>query len=251
MRENLTSGSRWQGMKTRMIISQASFPDPTSGRVGVCRPFKHFSGFKFFLLPSIVHAHPTHKPLTLTVGSLRYELQAEDNKMRRVIYAHMVLLDGLIETEESYQDPNWAVSDEELSRHFCDFEAEVDAHLYGRRIYEALAAWWPDVDKDPSNPEYLVKYARIWKNKPKIVFSRTLDRAEWNSKLVKENAVEEIGRLKTQPGKDLSLYGSIPCFYSHSARTDRRVQILCQSISLGTRQTHVPIIEQHSSPSAR
>ena len=129
--------------------------------------------------------------------------------MRKVIYTHMVSLDGFIEADESYKGPNWAVSDEELSRHFIDTESAIDAHLYGRRIYQHLATWWPIAGKDPSTPEYMVEYARIWMNKPKIVFSRTLDHVEWNSRLVKENAAEEIAKLKVQPGKDLSLFGSI------------------------------------------
>ena len=129
--------------------------------------------------------------------------------MRKVIYSHMVSLDGFIEADESYTGPNWAVSDEELSRHFVDHESTIDAHLYGRRIYEELATWWPRAANDPSTPTYLAEYGRIWVNKPKIVFSRTLDHGEWNARLVKENAAEEIAQLKAQPGKDLALYGSL------------------------------------------
>jgi len=129
--------------------------------------------------------------------------------MRKVIYSQMVSLDGFIEADPSYQGPNWAVSDEELSRHFVDHENTIDAHLYGRRIYENLAAWWPRAAKDPAIPTYLAEYGRVWMNKAKFVFSKTLDHVEWNSRLVKENAAEEIAKLKAQPGKDLSLYGSI------------------------------------------
>ncbi len=43
----------------------------------------------------------------------------------------------------------------------------------------------------------------------KIVFSRTLDKAEWNnSRLIKENAELEIARLKQETGKDMLLFGS-------------------------------------------
>jgi len=44
---------------------------------------------------------------------------------------------------------------------------------------------------------------------PKIVFSKTLDKAEWNnSRLVKENAADEALKLKQQPGKDIAIFGS-------------------------------------------
>ncbi|MCB0183786.1 MAG: dihydrofolate reductase family protein [Caldilineaceae bacterium] len=45
--------------------------------------------------------------------------------------------------------------------------------------------------------------------KPKVVFSTTLDEVSWNARLVKENAVEAVRALKAEPGKDLALYGSI------------------------------------------
>ena len=46
----------------------------------------------------------------------------------------------------------------------------------------------------------MLEFARIWRDKPKIVFSRTLDRADWNSRLVRDEAAEEVVRLKAQPG---------------------------------------------------
>lgn len=129
--------------------------------------------------------------------------------MRKLIYSHMVSLDGYIETDPSYTGPNWAASDEELSRHFFDAESAIDAHLYGRRIYENLATWWPQAAEDPSTPKHLAEDGRLWVGKPKIVFSRTLDQVGWNARLVKENAVGEIAKLKVQPGKDLALHGGV------------------------------------------
>ncbi|MHB8459949.1 MAG: dihydrofolate reductase family protein [Candidatus Limnocylindrales bacterium] len=53
----------------------------------------------------------------------------------------------------------------------------------------------------------MIEFARIWKDKPKIVFSRTLERIEWNSRLVRDDAAEEVARLKTQPGFDMDIGG--------------------------------------------
>jgi dihydrofolate reductase len=90
--------------------------------------------------------------------------------MRKVIYSHHVSLDGFIEGPNGELD--WAVVDEELHRRFNDLESTIDAHLYGRRVYETMAAYQSTADQNPSAPEYEVEYARIWQNKPKIIFSK-------------------------------------------------------------------------------
>lgn len=117
----------------------------------------------------------------------------------------MVSLDGFIEGPNKELD--WHVVDEEIHRYFNELESTREAHIYGRRTYENMAAAWPVVEKDPSMPYYMVEYAHIWKDKPKIVFSRTLDKVEWNARLVRINIAKEISNLKNQSTKDLSLGG--------------------------------------------
>jgi dihydrofolate reductase len=80
--------------------------------------------------------------------------------------------------------------------------------VYGRGMYENMTAFWPTADQDPEAPDYVLEWARIWKVMPKIVFSTTLEKVEWNSRLVRGNVAEEIARLKAQPGKDLALGGA-------------------------------------------
>jgi dihydrofolate reductase len=53
----------------------------------------------------------------------------------------------------------------------------------------------------------MIEFAGIWKDKPKIVFSRTLRQVEWNSRLVRDDAAEEVARLKAQPGFDMDVGG--------------------------------------------
>lgn len=126
--------------------------------------------------------------------------------MRQVIYTASVSLDGYIEAASG--DPSWVFPDEELHRHFNELEHEMDTHLYGRRMYEQMAAFWPTADEDPSAPPYVVEYARIWKDMPKVVFSKSLDRVGWNARLVQGDAIEEITRLKAQPGKNMGVGGA-------------------------------------------
>jgi dihydrofolate reductase len=126
--------------------------------------------------------------------------------MRKVIYMTSISVDGYIEAARG--DPSWMFPDEQLHRHFNELESSIDTHLYGRRMYELMAAYWPTADEKPSAPAYEVEYARIWKSVPKIVFSRTLHRVDWNSRLVKGDALEEVARLKEHPGKDMSIGGA-------------------------------------------
>jgi dihydrofolate reductase len=116
-----------------------------------------------------------------------------------------VSLDGYVETREHKID--WVLVDEELHTFFNDQARETGAFLFGRRMYELMIEYWPTADTNPTNLAVEVEYSRIWKNMPKVVFSKTLDKVEWNSRLVKENAGDEITKLKAQPGKDLSIGG--------------------------------------------
>src|SRR3990170_4032238 len=106
--------------------------------------------------------------------------------MRKLVYATSLSLDGYINA--AGEDPSWVVPDEELHRHFNDLEREMDTLLYGRRMYELMAGYWPTADQDPSAPGSIVEYAQIWKPLPKVVFSSTLDTVEWNSLLVRGDA---------------------------------------------------------------
>jgi dihydrofolate reductase len=126
--------------------------------------------------------------------------------MRKVIYAMSVSLDGFI--EDANGDLSWSFPDEELHQHFNEQEAQIDVHLYGRRLYENMSAFWPTADKDPSATEAEIEYAHIWKEMRKIVFSTTLTEVGWNSELFKGDIVEEINKLKAQPGKDISVGGA-------------------------------------------
>ena len=125
--------------------------------------------------------------------------------MRKVIYALSVSLDGFIEAPGG--DLSWSYPDEELHKHFNDLEDQIDIHLYGRGLYENMASYWPTADEDPSAPELEIEYARIWKSKPKVVFSKTLEQVGWNSRLVRGNIAGEVNKLKEGEGKDLSVGG--------------------------------------------
>ena len=125
--------------------------------------------------------------------------------MRKLVYSASLSLDGYIDAETG--DPSWVVPDCELHRHFNDIEREIDTLLYGRRMYELMAGYWPTADQDPSAPAVIVEYARIWRPIPKLVFSSTLESVDWNSLLVRGDAVTEVAQLKAQPGRSIGVGG--------------------------------------------
>jgi dihydrofolate reductase len=126
--------------------------------------------------------------------------------MRRIILMMSVSLDGFIEGPGRELD--WHMVDDELHSHFNEQLSAMGAFLDGRVTYELMAGFWPTADRDPSATGPTVEFARIWRDMPKKVFSRTLERADWNATVVRDVVPEEIMELKAQPGGDLVLGGA-------------------------------------------
>ena len=126
--------------------------------------------------------------------------------MRKIILMMSVSLDGFIEGPERELD--WHMVDDELHGHFNEQLRAMGAFLNGRVTYELMAGFWPTADKDPSSTEPMVEFARIWRDMPKIVYSRTLDGADWNTTVVREVVVEEVMELKARLGGDMVLGGA-------------------------------------------
>ena len=126
--------------------------------------------------------------------------------MRKMILMMSVSLDGFIEGPGRELD--WQLVDEELHSHFNEQLAAMGAFLSGRVTYELMAGFWPTADTDPSSTGSMVEFAGIWRDMPKIVFSTTLERGDWNTTVVRDVVPEEITELKAQPGGDLVLGGA-------------------------------------------
>jgi dihydrofolate reductase len=125
--------------------------------------------------------------------------------MRKVIYSMGVSLDGFIAGPNGEID--WSAPDEELHRFHNRQTREMGAHLCGRRLYEVMS-YWETADENRSLPDHELEFARIWKNLPKVVFSKTLEKVEGNARLVRDGVGEEVAKLKGQPGKDLAVGGA-------------------------------------------
>ncbi|HEY6672987.1 MAG TPA: dihydrofolate reductase family protein [Solirubrobacterales bacterium] len=125
--------------------------------------------------------------------------------MRKLIYSMSVSLDGFIAGPDG--DFSWSAPDEELHRFHNERVRELGGHLLGRRLYETMV-YWETADQDPELADYALEFARIWQKLPKVVFSTTLESVEGDARLVKDGVVEEVARLKEQPGNDLAVGGA-------------------------------------------
>jgi dihydrofolate reductase len=108
-----------------------------------------------------------------------------------------------------YKGPNgdvsWAHGDEETDAFAVESNKDEGMLLFGRVTYEMMASFWPT----PYARQLNAALADGMNKKEKIVFSSTLQKADWaNTRIMKGNIIEEIKRLKTIPGKDMTVLGS-------------------------------------------
>lgn len=124
--------------------------------------------------------------------------------MRKVIFSINVSLDGCVDHQSQF------APDDELMDHYTRQMREVETLVYGRKIYQLMVPFWPDMAKDGSAPNQALKdfaeaFAAV---KQFIVFSRTLEKAEPpNTKIVYGDPADEIRRLKQGSGGDLHISG--------------------------------------------
>ena len=145
--------------------------------------------------------------------------------MRRIILMMSVSLDGFIEGPGRELD--WHMVDDELHSHFNEQLSAMGAFLSGRVTYELMAGFWPTADADPTSTRVVAEFSRIWRDMPKIVYSRTLERADWNTTVVRDVVPEEVMELKAQPGGDLMLGGAdlAATFLRHDLIDEYRVYV--------------------------
>jgi dihydrofolate reductase len=117
-----------------------------------------------------------------------------------------VSVDGYMEGPN--RDINWHMVDDELFRHMNGWLGGIGGLLEGRVTYELMAQYWPTADQDPAATPMVIEFAHLWRDLPKVVYSRTLERAEWNATVVHDVVPAEVLALKAQTGGDLVLGGS-------------------------------------------
>jgi dihydrofolate reductase len=162
--------------------------------------------------------------------------------MGKLVYGMSVSLDGFVETPSHSLD--WVHVDEELHGFFNQQARDVSASLYGRLMYELMAGAWPTVPTDPSATPAMLEFAGIWRDMPKIVFSSTLDRVEWNSRLVRDDVGEEVRRLKAEPGFDMDVGGATLAASLIRAGLIDEYRLFLQPVVLGAGRPFFPPLDE-------
>ena len=122
--------------------------------------------------------------------------------MRKLVITQNITLDGSVEMLDDWFDPQ--LSDDDLLEEAHRQDSQADALLVGRQTFEDFRGYWPKQTEDPTGvTDYLNRVA-------KYVVSSTMTDPEWpNSTVLSGDPVERITELKSQPGKDIVLTGSI------------------------------------------
>jgi dihydrofolate reductase len=121
--------------------------------------------------------------------------------MRKLVLSMGVSLDGRVARPGRFGAGGWGLPPEDpaLKQRKLDWFGNVDLHLMGRNTYEEMAEFWP-VSDDP--------YAAPMNNIPKVVFSKTLGRAEWaDTRIASGDLATEITELKHQAGNEMIAWG--------------------------------------------
>jgi dihydrofolate reductase len=118
-------------------------------------------------------------------------------RMRKVIAAINMTLDG-------FCDHTAMSADDETHQHYNELLKSAGTLLYGRITYQLMESYWPTVVKNPTGNKPTDEFAVLIDNISKIVFSKTLKKADWrNTKLATKDIKNEVLGLRQQAGKDI------------------------------------------------
>lgn len=121
--------------------------------------------------------------------------------MRKLVFSINLSVDG-------FADHTVAIPDDKMHDFFTGLLDETGIELFGRITYQMMEAAWPRAHENPSFSKSTLKFADRFNSMPKIVFSGTLEKAEWNNTmLVKSNALEYVAKLKETDGENLGIGG--------------------------------------------
>ena len=122
--------------------------------------------------------------------------------MRNLIYAINITLDGCCDHTKFNPD------DDDVLEHYTHLLRDFDLLVYGRKTYQLMVPYWPDIAKSQSETKADIEFAQTFVSKKKIVFSRSLASAEdENTRIVRTNLRDEILKLKQEQGKNILVGG--------------------------------------------
>ena len=121
--------------------------------------------------------------------------------MRNLIFAINITLDGCC-------DHTKQIGDEETHEYFTHLMRDVDLLVFGRKTYQLMVPFWPEVAKNQSMTRASNDFARTFDSIKKVVFSRSLDSTEdKNTRIVRTSLHDEVVQLKREQGKNILVGG--------------------------------------------
>jgi dihydrofolate reductase len=134
-----------------------------------------------------------------------------EDRMRKVVAIENVTLDGFADSQEGLGF-EWTARayDDEVDRYSnVHVRADVDTAMYGRATYLGMQGFWSKMLDNLNGTPTARAHAEWVNNVDKVVFSTTLESADWaNSRLISGNVVAEVAALKAQPGGTIAIYAS-------------------------------------------
>ena len=129
--------------------------------------------------------------------------------MRKIVLTEWVSLDGYTSGPNNDMSFVGESFNDEMGKYEDDIVSTGDTLILGRVTYESFAGSWPYVPDAPDRSEGEKAYARKLNAMKKIVFSKTLNSADWSgSTLLRDINADEVAKWKSEPGKDMLIYGS-------------------------------------------
>ncbi|HWX56584.1 MAG TPA: dihydrofolate reductase family protein [Verrucomicrobiae bacterium] len=123
--------------------------------------------------------------------------------MRNVIFAINITLDGCCD-HTKFNPPDA----DEVLEHYTHLLRDFDLLVYGRKTYQLMVPYWPDIAKSQSETRADIEFAQTFVSKKKIVFSRSLASTEdENTRIVRTNLRDEILKLKQEQGNNILVGG--------------------------------------------
>jgi len=136
---------------------------------------------------------------------INYQTQ-KTKLMKKLKLQVQISVDGFIAGPNGEMDWLTWNATEDFIQYVTELTDSCETMLLGRKLADGFIPYWTDITNRPEDPQY--SFARKMVDMPKIVFSNTLKKSNWdNTEIAENNLVTAVNNLKTQPGKDIVMYG--------------------------------------------